>query len=67
MAMPMPYLDVDGYVLALTAVNSFCFIHHGAEGASADASCRDNGGLLVRRGTDTATHLNIVTSDPSGP
>ena len=66
-AMPMPYLDVDGYALELTAVGNFCFIHHGADAASAAATCRDNGGVPVRRGPDVATHLNIVTSDPAGP
>jgi len=29
-------------------------------------SCRDSGGVKVERGVDTATHLNIVTNDPSG-
>lgn len=66
MAMPMPYLPADGYLLELTAVNSFCFIHHGAEAASNAASCRDNGGIKVHRGIDIATHLNIVTNDPNG-
>ena len=66
MAMPMPYLSVPGYLLQLTAFNRFCFIHHGAEIATAAMSCRDNGGVKVEPGVDTATHLNIVTNDPSG-
>jgi len=66
MAMPMPYLSVPGYLLQLTAFNRFCFIHHGAEAARAAMSCRDNGGVKVEPGVDTATHLNIVTNDPSG-
>ena len=66
MAMPMPYLNAAGFLLELTAVNRFCFIHHGAEGAMSAASCRDNGGVKVDRGVDIATHLNIVTSDPAG-
>ncbi len=65
-AMPMPYLSVDGYLLELRAVKSFCFIHHGAEAATSAATCSDNGGVKVDRGVDIATHLNIVTSDPSG-
>ena len=28
MDMPKPYQMVDGYLLELTAMNSFCFIHH---------------------------------------
>jgi hypothetical protein len=57
---------VSGYLLQLTAVNRFCFIHHGAEAAMSAASCRDNGGVEVDRGLDIATHLNIVTNDPAG-
>lgn len=66
MAMPMPYVPAPGYLLELNAVNSFCFIHHGAEGASNAMSCRDNGGIKVNRGVDIATHLNIVANDPAG-
>lgn len=66
MAMPMHHLPAQGYLLELTATNRFCFIHHGAEAAMATASCRDNGGVAVQRGVDTATHLNIVTRDPDG-
>jgi hypothetical protein len=67
MSMPMPYLSVDGFLLELTAVNGFCFIHHGSEGASNAKSCRENEGVKVGRGLDVATHLNIVTNDPAGP
>ena len=66
MDMPMPYLTVPGYLLQLTAFNRFCFIHHGAAAASDAMSCRDNGGIKVEPGVDTATHLNIVTNDPGG-
>lgn len=57
---------VPGYLLQLTAVDRFCFIHHGAEGATPDRTCRENGGVAVRWGLDIATHLNIVTSRPPG-
>ena len=49
MAMPMPYVPADGYMLELTAVSRFCFIHHGAEAATGAASCRDNGGVAGLR------------------
>lgn len=62
--MPMPHQPAAGYVLQLKAENSFCFIHHGAEPASDQATCRDNGGVAVDRGIDLATHLNIVTAAP---
>jgi hypothetical protein len=57
---------VPGYLLQLTAVDRFCFVHHGAEGATPDRTCRENGGINVDRGVDIATHLNIVTSRPPG-
>ena len=57
---------VSGYLLQLTAVDRFCFIHHGAEGATPERTCRDNGGINVDPGIDIATHLNIVTSRPPG-
>lgn len=63
MGMPVPGL-VPGYLLELNAVNRFCFIHHGAEAATSAASCRDNGGVAIERGTDMATHLNLITIDP---
>jgi len=66
MAMPMPYQPAAGYLLELTAVNRFCFIHHGAEAAHGAASCADNGGVAVERGIDIATHLNLIAIDPSG-
>lgn len=55
---------VAGYLLELTAVDRFCFIHQGAESATGGRTCRDNGGVNVDPGTDIATHLNIVTSRP---
>ena len=54
----------DGYLLQLTAVDKFCFIHHGAAGATSGRTCRNNGGIKVDPGIDIATHLNIVTSAP---
>lgn len=56
----MPHHKAQGYMLQLTAKNRFCFIHHGADGAMAGVSCRDNGGVRVEPGIDVATHLNIV-------
>jgi hypothetical protein len=57
---------VPGYLLQLTAVDRFCFIHHAAEGATPARTCRENGGVNVDPGLDIATHLNIVTSRPPG-
>jgi hypothetical protein len=57
---------VPGYLLQLTAVDRFCFIHHGAASATSDRTCRDNGGINVDPGIDIATHLNVVTSAPPG-
>jgi hypothetical protein len=65
MAMPAPYVNTSGFMLQLTAADRFCFIHHGAEAASGAVSCRDNGGIKVERGTDLATHLNIIPNDPN--
>lgn len=56
----------DGYLLQLTAVDKFCFIHHGAESATSAKTCQSNGGVNVDPGADIATHLNIVTSAPPG-
>jgi hypothetical protein len=61
---PAPGGRVPGYLLQLTAVERFCFIHHGAEAAISSRSCRENGGVNVDPGIDIATHLNIVTSQP---
>jgi hypothetical protein len=60
----MEIVQGDGYLLQLTAVDKFCFIHHGAAGATSGKTCRDNGGINVDLGIDIATHLNIVTSAP---
>lgn len=65
-AMPMPRETVNGYLLQLIAVDSFCFIHHEAEMAKSNKTCRDNGGVKVSLGSDDATHLNIVTGAPPG-
>lgn len=63
-AHPSPLQTVDGYLLQLTAVDRFCFIHHDAASATSSGTCRDNGGVNVDPGIDIATHLNIVTSAP---
>jgi hypothetical protein len=64
--MPPVGVSVPGYLLQLSAVDTFCFIHDGAVVASArkNRTCRDNGGIAVNLGIDIATHLNIVTSPP---
>ncbi|HEU0200642.1 MAG TPA: hypothetical protein VFR86_09420, partial [Burkholderiaceae bacterium] len=53
-----------GYLLQLTAVDKFCFIHHDAASATSDRTCRDNRGINVDPGIDIASHLNVVTSAP---
>ena len=53
-----------GYLLQLRAVDTFCFIHHGADGAQNSKTCREDGGIAVNPGIDIATHLNIVPSFP---
>jgi hypothetical protein len=63
--MPMPESSSDGYLLQLFATDRFCFIHHDAGAATAAKTCRANGGIKIRPGLDTASHLNIVTSFPS--
>jgi hypothetical protein len=57
---------LSGYLLQLTAVDRFCFVHHGAEAASSQKTCRENAGITVDSGADVATHLNIVGSAPHG-
>lgn len=60
-----PYnVSVPGYLLQLSAVDTFCFIHTEADTARKSKTCRDNGGIAVTKGIDTATHVNIVTSYP---
>jgi hypothetical protein len=65
-AMPSQRTPVAGYLLQLTAADSFCFIHHEAGMAKSNKTCRDNEGINVTLGSDSATHLNIVTSAPPG-
>jgi hypothetical protein len=64
-AMPQPGLPVDGYMLRLVATSRFCFIHHGAGGATPALDCVDNGGVKVDLGVDIATHLNILPALPT--
>jgi len=63
-SMPVAEVAASGYLLQLTAVDTFCFIHHGAAGAQTSKTCGENGGIAVNRGIDIATHLNIVPSFP---
>lgn len=65
-AKPSLGQSIDGFLLQLTAVDRFCFIHHEAESATSSETCRGNGGVAVDPGIDIATHLNIVTSRPPG-
>lgn len=67
-SMPSSGQNVDGYLLQLTAMDRFCFIHHEptAARASRNQTCRSNEGIEVNHGIDIATHLNIVTSFPPG-
>ncbi len=60
--MPPFNVSVPGYLLQLSAVDTFCFIHTGADAARKSKTCRANGGIVVTNGIDIATHLNIVTS-----
>ena len=64
--LPAPELSASGYLLQLTAVDTFCFIHDMAvaAGAKHGKTCRENAGVAVVPGIDIATHLNIVTSFP---
>lgn len=61
-AEPTPGEARKGYLLQLTAVDTFCFFHHLTGKANSTISCRDAGGIPVKPGIDIATHLNIVTS-----
>ena len=65
-ALPGTEASAGGYLLELTSVDTFCFIHDAAIAVSAKhgKSCRDSGGIAVNPGIDIATHLNIVTSFP---
>jgi hypothetical protein len=63
-SMPAAQVGTSGFFLQLTAVDTFCFIHHAADGAENSKTCRDNDGVAVHPGIDIATHLNIVTSFP---
>ena len=38
--MPAAGVVASGYLLQLTAVDTFCFIHHGADGAQNSKTCR---------------------------
>lgn len=56
-----------GYVLQLTAVDKFCFLHHDGDMAESCKTCEQNGGVAITPGLDIASHLNIVTSAPPAP
>jgi hypothetical protein len=62
---PSEHASGPGFLLALFAVDRFCFIHHDGAGARAAATCAENGGAPVSPGIDVATHSNIVSSYPS--
>lgn len=64
--LPPTSMAVPGFLLQLTAVDKFCFIHDetAAGNATSTKNCRGNGGINVDPGIDIATHLNIVTSFP---
>lgn len=59
-SMPMEGESAEGYLLELTSIDRFCFIHHGVDRAVPSKTCEENGGIRVRPGVDIATHLNIV-------
>jgi len=63
--LPMEGKQANGYILQLLAVDRFCFIHHDAAGALSTKTCRDNGGIKLDFGLDSASHLNIVPASPS--
>lgn len=63
-AFPSPGQIRAGYLLELSALSTFCFIHHMASDATSDRTCRENGGVAIVPGIDIASHLNIVTSSP---
>ena len=62
--LPPVDVSVPGYLLQLSAVDTFCFIDDAAaaESTKRGKTCRNNGGIAVNLGIDIATHLNIVTS-----
>lgn len=66
--IPSPGQTTSGYLLQLTAMDTFCFMHDetAAAGARKSKTCQGNGGIGVNLGIDIATHLNIVTSFPPG-
>ena len=64
--MPMARQTLNGFLLQLTAVDHFCFIHRGAEAANAATTCRQSRSINVDPGVDIATHLNIVARAPPG-
>ena len=57
---------LPGYLLQLTAVDTFCFVHHDASMFNEKKDCEDdlNNGVIVTPGVDIATHVNIVGSYP---
>jgi len=65
-AHPMPNESRNGYFLELTALDTFCFVHHEhAEVPTSPANCEGHAGVIVTPGLDLATHLNIVASFPA--
>jgi hypothetical protein len=55
-----------GYLMQLVAADTFCFVHGDPVSFQTQLTCEDevNDGVIVRPGSDVATHLNIVGSYP---
>ena len=62
-SLPNEPEDVErpGFLLELQAIDTFCFVHHGAT-SDQSGTCANFGGLKVVPGLDVSTHTNIVTS-----
>ena len=58
-----------GYLMQLIATDTFCFVLGDPASFQAQLTCEDgaNGGVIVRSGSDVATHVNIVGSYPGYP
>jgi hypothetical protein len=65
-SLPSAGQSSNGYFLQLLAVDKFCFFHMLPASINPGVTCEDNGGVAVNLGIDIATHVNIVTSFPSG-
>jgi hypothetical protein len=52
----------QGFFLQLEALDTFCFVHHAH---AAGGTCSAQGGVIVTKGLDLATHLNLVPAMPA--